>query len=808
MRLSVLFLFTAALLTAPVQAQKFGTVQFGIGESIGGGQGGKATITSALVPTEKPDELTLAVKFTLPEKSNIYSQDPSFSKPTKITLSKLNGWTPLGAGFSPTPPPKSEFDSNFEKVVGKFYDEVTFTQRLRAPVGADPAAAEISLKVEYLFCDEDNCLPHEEQVIARFNADFRISGGVAAPSSEEPYEPSGPARLEFSYRIVPTRLSGGAPVDDPARLQFELFPKGAKPGETVTLAITMEVDKTWSTYGLVKGSEEQPERPTVINFNASNLEPIGQLISVPEPQTHQVEFGGTVAISNVHEGRVTWLQEFTVTDEAPYGVEGTITYQICEKGKLCLAPNRIPFSLGGNQQSEHVATAAAITESFVLSSREAAEKAAVAEGLASEAKLFAVDTGGTVETLGGALFLAFLAGLIMNVMPCVLPVLAIKILSLVQQAGESRARILSLNLVYTLGVMTVFFAVAILSWGIGQSLGAVFQNLTFMTVMACAVFLMGLSLFGVFELPVPGIIPSASDHQEGYLGAFNTGIIATILGIPCIAPFVVSFFTWTLTQPAPVVFLVFGTMGIGMASPYLMTGIFPALVNWLPKPGMWMVRFKQFTGFVMMGTVVWLLFIIGGIDQTWQIPVLILLLALGLCAWMMANLTSPIDPASKRWRTYAFSLVVSAPVFLFGLWMGQKVEERMPWQPFSESTLVELRQQGKPMLIDFTADWCVICKLNESVALNTEETAEFVRKHGITPLMADFTSENDEIRKWLNQFGQDSVPLTLIIPPGLDSEIIALRGQYTKGILLEKLHQAFAATGQTAAAPSPRPTVR
>lgn len=808
MRLCVILLFPLTLLTAPVQAQNVGSLQFGIGESIGVSQGPRATVTSALVPTDRPDVVTLAVKVTLPEKVNTYSQSPDFPKPTKITLTDADGWTPLDDQFESSPPPKEAYDINFNRVVGKFFDEVTFTRRYQAPTGTDLSKASLTGRIELLLCDEDNCLPRTEPFTARLNSEFRLPAGATAPR-DEPYEASGPARLELGYTLVPTRMSRGEPAKDPVRMQFELFPKGARPGETVTLAVTMEVAENWSTYGLEKAAETQLERPTTIRFETVNLEPAGAMTSVPEPKQHQTVLAGEVTVSNVHEGRVTWLQEFTVIDDAPYGVDGTVTYQICEKEKACLAPNRVAFSLGAGQKEEHLAAALPITESFVLSTKELAEQAAAAGQLAAEAQLFTVDTGGMVDSLGGALLLAFLAGLIMNVMPCVLPVLAIKILSLVQQAGESRARILSLNLVYTLGVMSVFFAVAIISWGVGQSLGAVFQNLTFMTVMACVIFLMGLSLFGIFELPVPGIIPSAGDHQEGYLGAFNTGIIATILGIPCIAPFVVGFFTWTLTQPGPVVFLVFGTMGIGMASPYLMTGLFPALVNWLPKPGMWMVRFKQFTGFVMMGTVVWLLYVIGGIEQSALIPTLILLLALGLCVWMMAELTSPTEPAFKRWRVYVLSVAVSAPVFLFGLWMGQKHDEKMPWQPFSEATLVELRQQGKPMLIDFTADWCVICKLNESVALNTQETADFVRKHGITPLMADFTNENDEIRKWLNQFGQDSVPLTLIIPPGPDSQIIALRGQYTKGILLEKLHQAFAGTsGETATAQSTVTTVQ
>lgn len=796
MRLTASVLVWLALALS-AQAQDLKSDLFRIGDDTGPRQGLHAEVDAALLPTDRPDVVTLAVKVTLPEGVNTYSQDPGFSKPTKITLAELNGWTPLDEAFTPIPPPKVGFDEVFQQELAKFFNEVTFTRRYLAPEGTDPREGVLSGKIELLLCDQNNCVPRTESFTARDNPDFAVT--VAEAAEEPAADPGTEPGLDHAYAIVPNRMQRGEAVSDPLRMQFELHPADAAPGQTVTLAITVDLDENWTTYGIEPAEELQPERPTVIRFETVNLTPRGEIVSVPEPKRKPTDFGDEVLHSNVHEGRVTWRQEFEVEADGPFGLEGNVTYQICEKGKSCLAPNRVPFSLGASQREEHIAEAMPVTESFVT--------APVSPGIDEEETLFAVELGAAPSSLWMALVSAFLAGLIMNVMPCVLPVLAIKILSLVQQAGESRARILSLNLVYTLGVMSVFFVVAVISWVLGQSLGAVFQNLAFMTVMACVIFLMGLSLFGVFELPVPGIIPSAHEHQEGYLGAFNTGIIATILGIPCIAPFVVGFFTWTLTQPAPVVFTVFGMMGIGMASPYLTAGIFPALVNWLPKPGMWMVQFKQFTGFVMLGTVIWLLYVIAGISETWLIPTLIIMLALGMCAWMMANLAPPTAPAPRRWQGYAVSVMVSAPVFLFGLWMGSEDDAKLPWQPFSEERLVALREEGQPVLIDFTADWCVICKINESAALNTEKTAAFVRRHNITPLMADFTREDEEIRKWLNRFGQDSVPLTIIIPPGQESEIIALRGQYTQGILLSRLEEAFGESPGAATAESEVPAI-
>lgn len=787
----------------------------------------KYEVSASARPVDLAGTVLFELKLTIAKGANSYSQAKDFAKPTVITVELPTGWTPVDEGFTPTPKPKREFDEVFEKEVEKLVGTTTFSRRFRVAGGGDGVGATLKGKIEFLLCDEGSCTPKTETFSA---AVARVAGSAAAETSEssavsaadgglksaldlqpttQPGATSGlrdllsaepgsaasplssvleadvPAQ-QFAYAVVPVRRPDG----DPARVQFELGPATAQSGERVTLAITVHLAPEWTTYALQKYDASQIEMPTVIKFDAVNLSPVGDPVSVPEPKVHETALGDQTVRSLAYEDRVTWLQDFEVQAPGPYGLTGSFKFQICRSLETCVLPPPVKFSLGSEQQTADLQGALAVTESY-LDAREH-EPAPLAEASGAEA-LFAGAESESVSSLWAALWLAFLTGLIMNVMPCVLPVLAIKVLSLVQQAGESRARILGLNFAYTAGVLTVFFSFAILAWGVGQSLADVFQSSIFWVIMACVVFTMGLSLFGVFELPVPGIIPSANDHQEGYFGAFNTGIIATLLGTPCIGPFVVPFFTWTLQQTAPVVFLVFGMMGIGMASPYLMTGFFPALVNWLPRPGMWMVRFKQFTGFVLMGTVIWLMY---SIPSEWWLPTLVLFLAISLLVWMMHNFSDHSQPILSQWKVYLGSLASALPILLVGIVMMNpslltRSHSELAWEPFSEERMVELRKEGVPMLIDFTADWCAICKVNESIALNTEATSEFVRKHNIVPLMADFTRENPEIQKWLKHFGQDSVPLTLIIPPGQDSPIIPLRGQYTKGMLLAKLEEAM-----------------
>jgi len=774
----------------------------------------KATVSAALLPGEKKGVVVLAVKMVVPPGANIYSQSPDFSKPTVIKVANAKGWTPLDKAFIPDHPAKKAFDENFDKEVEKFFGTVLFKRRYLAPSAVDPKQATLKGTVDYLICKE-LCVPGESGFTAAYDADGSfLAGGAATDAGTKPTrgglealpppevvdlspppveEMAGPGEegsaapdrstdssptksgdLTYAFRVVPKVGRATDPSDAPARLNFELT-SGAQVGDKVTVAISMLIEENWSTYGLEKASEDQVERPTQIKFTGTGLQPIGTIASSPQPEVHETKLGNLVTKSNAHTKQVTWRQEFEVTD-LNYGVTGSINYQICESGKSCLAPKTVPFSLGAGQNRAHLAEATAVPKSFLTSG---ADEFTIAEGEESV----------EAETLAGALGLAFLAGLILNIMPCILPVLAIKILSFVQQAGESHLRIIALNTAYTAGVLLIFFLFGLTSVIIGGSIEEIFQNDYFWMTMAGVIFAMALSLFGVFELPVPGLIPSANDHSEGYLGAFNTGIIATILGTPCIGPFIVPFWAFTLKQEPPTVFLIFGTMGIGMASPFLLTGIFPGLVKWLPRPGMWMVKFKQFCGFVMMGTVIWALYSIS--DDNLVIPMLIFMLGGGLFLWMSSNLVEHHSPAStKRWNFVA-SVAAAAPIVAVGVWWVT-AGHGLPWQEFNEDEIIAMRQKGKPMLIDFTADWCAICKLNEARALNRTKTIEFMEEHDIVPIMADFTKQDEEIKKWLTRFGQESVPLTIIIPPGKNSKIIPLRGRYFQGQLLDALERAMA----------------
>jgi thiol:disulfide interchange protein len=272
--------------------------------------------------------------------------------------------------------------------------------------------------------------------------------------------------------------------------------------------------------------------------------------------------------------------------------------------------------------------------------------------------------GGVHHNLLFVLLAGFLGGLILNVMPCVLPVISIKILSFVQQAGEDPQRIFRLGLAFGAGIMVWFWAFAALS----MTGDLPWQYPQVVIGLSAVLFVFALSLFGVFEIMLPGAAAGKLDAltaREGYSGAFLKGVLATLLGTACTAPFLAGAMAYALTQPAWIVFLVFSAAGLGMASPYVLLSAKPAWLKFIPKPGPWMITFKQAAGFVLLGTVVWLLWILAAqLDAQGVVWTVAFLGFLGLAVWML-GLINPTWPAAGRATVWAASIVVAAFGFYF-----------------------------------------------------------------------------------------------------------------------------------------------
>jgi len=307
-----------------------------------------------------------------------------------------------------------------------------------------------------------------------------------------------------------------------------------------------------------------------------------------------------------------------------------------------------------------------------------------------------------------ALILGFLAGLILNVMPCVLPVIGLKLMSFISQAGESRWRIFSLNVWYSLGmwaVFMVFAAVAAVLHLLGETFawGEHLGDPRFSVPLLCLVYVLGLSMFGVWEIPIPGFMGSRAVNdladKEGPAGAFSKGILTTVLATPCSGPFIGVAVGIAVIAPVWLNFAVFTSMAFGMAFPYLVVGAFPELIKLLPKPGSWMETLKQFMGFVLMGTAVWIVYFL---EDRFVVPVLAMLVVLGVACWIV-GLTSFTATFQQRLRSWGCAgIFVGAGILLLFLLLPAP---GLPWEPYSPDVLQDYREQGHTVLVDFTADW-------------------------------------------------------------------------------------------------------
>ena len=416
-----------------------------------------------------------------------------------------------------------------------------------------------------------------------------------------------------------------------------------------------------------------------------------------------------------------------------------------------------------------------------------------------------VDDDEAVEASSGLLVVllgAFLGGLILNLMPCVLPVLSIKILGFVEQAGEDKAKIKMHGLVFAAGVVVSFWVVAA-TWlglqaaGTAAGWGFQMQNPPFVAIMAMFLFLFGLNLFGVFEIGTSLTAAGGKAKSSGLRGTFVTGVIATVVATPCSAPFMGTALFAASTMSRAAGFLIFTALALGLSSPYIVLAFFPKFIRFLPRPGAWMLRFKQFMGFLLMGSVIWLVFVYGGITGQFGITVLLgglLLAAIG--AWVFGAWATVSNSGRSRLtaRLAAALLVAAGLVGSIQLAPARAVEsetdpaaakKHIAWEQFSTTRLEAELAAGKPVFIDFTADWCWICKTNEASSLRGD-VAERMRELDVVPLKADFTARSPEIVAALKVYRRNSVPTYVLYVPGKEAPII-LPNLLTPGIVLKEL---------------------
>lgn len=542
-----------------------------------------------------------------------------------------------------------------------------------------------------------------------------------------------------------------------------------KPGETVRIAAVVTIERGWHV---------QAHRPTFDYLIPTVLTvrlPAGwpeATVTYPEPTLWQPGFVEQPIA--VYDGVPRLLVETTVpadaTGEVP--VDATLEYQACDD-RTCIQPMEAEASL-----ALRLGEGGAVDPTF------AADRPTA--GAAAPDKP-ADPTASPGLGLTGMLLAALLGGLILNAMPCVLPVLSLKLFGLVRSASAGRRQVAAGGLATALGILASFWALALAAIaaraaGSAVGWGVQFQEPGFVAFLLAVVALFSMNLWGLFEVPLPQRLARLGEAGggEGPVSHFVSGLFATLMATPCSAPFLGTAVSFALAQPAAGVLAIFTAVGLGMAAPYLLLAALPGAARFLPRPGAWMDTLKGFMGFLLAGAAVWLLYVLAAqITPERVLAVELVLLALGLAAW----LHSRTAPQSLGRRLAAVGMVVAclstialaataAPTSRTSLAMtGAEAGGRIAWQRFDRAEAERLAAEGRLVFVDVTADWCLTCKVNERLVLDTDEVAGAFSRHQVVPMKADWTSRDAAIGAFLAEHGRHGIPFYLLYRPGLPPHV-------------------------------------
>lgn len=381
---------------------------------------------------------------------------------------------------------------------------------------------------------------------------------------------------------------------------------------------------------------------------------------------------------------------------------------------------------------------------------------------------------------------AFLGGLILNLMPCVFPVLGIKVMQLTQQFDRRAMRVH--GLAYLAGVVLSFLLVASVMLGLrsaGSAIGWGFQlqNPWFVATLVYLFFVLALAMAGVLQFGLRWMgVGQSLTQGKGASSAFFTGVLAVVVASPCTAPFMGSALGFAVAQPLPLALLVFAVLGLGMALPLTLLSFLPQWAALLPKPGLWMERLKQFFAFPLLITAIWLLWVLGNQAGTTAMGIILL----GCVGLLFAFWCFRGGLISRALGLIALLLAISLP-FSGQLAVQADAGKTSRFVAYSEAALADLRSQGVPVFIDLTADWCITCIANEKSTLHTEDIQKAFNEAGIVYMVGDWTHYNPEITALLERYRRNGIPLYLLFPAEADAPALILPQLLSKRIVLDAI---------------------
>ena len=472
----------------------------------------------------------------------------------------------------------------------------------------------------------------------------------------------------------------------------------------------------------------------------------------------------------------------------------TFHYQACDNS-ICLAPASVDIKIGKNAGS---------SPASLKKNDEGADAKEV--GTAGRNDFEGREGTASIALL---LFFAFVGGIILNLMPCVLPVLSLKLFSLIKQAGESRGRLVALGISTTAGILASFWTLAgvvaaIKTGGGVAGWGMQFQSAGFIAFMVIILTAFAMSFFGAFEVWLPGSATTKMDaagRKVGLGGAFFTGALLVLLSTPCSAPFLGTAMGFAFTASTPVLFLFFTAAGLGLSLPYLLVSVFPSVLKVFPKPGKWMVTLQKAMGVLLLLTVAWLLWVVneqaGGTGAAIFAAIAALSAALSFAIGKFA-------PPGVAFTREAGAFVVAIAVLAVAWFAfaapryGQSLQERFEarasqqmldggWYRYTPELVAEFAKAGRTIFIDVSADWCLTCKANEAAVLDRDDFRKKLDSAGVIRIKADWTRETPEVNELLKSMGKSGVPAYAIYPKGDANKQIVLPELLTSGLILEAI---------------------
>jgi suppressor for copper-sensitivity B len=559
------------------------------------------------------------------------------------------------------------------------------------------------------------------------------------------------------------------------------------PGSVARLVAVVEIEPGWHVQAHV---------PTFDYLIATGLAvevPAGWSASevrYPEPDLARFAFAEEPLA--VYAGRVRLFFDLAVPADAPAAaakLRATLRYQACDD-KSCLPPveraAELRLEIGGAGAPIHA-------DLFAAGPAAPEPPRAGAAGAAPAGP----------RGLAVILLLGVVGGLILNAMPCVLPILSLKVFGLVRSAAGGRRHVRVGALATAAGILVSFWALAgaaIAAKAAGSAVGwgVQFQRPGFVAFLAAVILFFSLNLWGLFEIQLPGRLATAAGEggREGVAGHFVSGLFATLMATPCSAPFLGTAVGFALAQRAPTVAAVFTAIGLGMALPYLVLAAAPDAARLLPRPGAWMETVKGVMGFLLAGALVWLLYVLANQIAPERLALVeSALLASALGVWL-ASRARLGSTARRLWGGVAIALAAGAIALAAGAGPAVRQVEaagdpgRIAWQDWDAAEAVRLAATGTPVLLDITADWCVTCKVNERLILETPEVRAALARYGVVPMKADWTRRNDAIGDFLASHGRYGIPFYMLYRPGREPRV--LPELLTKDLVLAALEDAAA----------------